>query len=142
RFRFSARVLKSPLRGGLAPGGPPWSRCRGRGARRPRSGWGSPNAAPGQGLSVGSSGRRVAGPRAATPPVAPEEALEVLPGGGQEGLGVHLGQAPEAEPAQAVPVLGLAEEGLDPHAALAQGLLVGRRALVGADSVEVRGPEG
>src|SRR5215203_2303201 len=75
------------------------------------------------------------------PPRAPvpkgEQPLDVLAGGDQERLGVHLLQPPEPESSQAVEVLGLGEQGLDPHPPLAQGLLVGEGPTVGPDPLDV-----
>ena len=81
-------------------------------------------------------------PRPAPPASLPEQPLQVLAGRDQQCLGVDLPEPSEPEAAQPVPVLGLAEERLDPHAALAEGLLVGGRALVRADAVDVVRPEG
>src|SRR5215213_11869653 len=50
-------------------------------------------------------------------------ALEVLPGGYQETLHVDVRQPAEQEPAELVPLLGLAKQRLDPDLPLAQGLL-------------------
>ena len=64
------------------------------------------------------------GPRAAPPPLPLEQALEVLPGGGEERLRVDLGESSQAEAPQPVPLFGLAEERLHPDLPLAEGLLV------------------
>src|SRR5215204_3619507 len=100
-----------------------------------------------EGTACRASGMRRRSPRwtqgrgLGRPPRAPvpkgEQPLDVLAGGDQERLGVHLLQPPEPESSQAVEVLGLGEQGLDPHPPLAQGLLVGEGPTVGPDPVDV-----
>jgi hypothetical protein len=68
--------------------------------------------------------------------------LEVLSGRDQERLDVHLGQAAQPEAAEAMPVLGLPEQGLHPHSSLAHGLLVRRSAVICPHTIQVRGMEG
>src|SRR5581483_7790986 len=58
--------------------------------------------------------------------------LEVLPGGAELALDVHLLQPPEPEFPQLVPLLGLAEERLNPDLALAHRPLIGRSRVVAA----------
>src|ERR671915_468345 len=81
--------------------------------------------------------RGATGPRPPAPAAAPEQALEVLPGGGQQGLAVHLRQPAQPEAPQPVPLLGLPEERLDPDGALARGLRVGLGGVVGAHAVKI-----
>src|SRR5215208_7320201 len=76
-------------------------------------------------------------PRSASPPSLPEEPLQVLAGRDQQRLGVHLPEPSQPEPLEAVPVLGLAEQRLDPDAPLAHGLSVGGGLVVPADTVQV-----
>src|SRR4051812_37069542 len=93
---------------------------------------------------VGTRGCGQGPARGVAPPPAGghEPALEVLPRRRQQALGVHLHQAAEAELAQAVPLLGLPEEGFDPHLPLTEGLLVGLGGVVAPHPVEVRLVEG
>src|SRR5918997_6580202 len=76
-------------------------------------------------------------PRSASPPSLPEEPLQVLAGRDQQRLGVHLPEPSQPEPLEAVPVLGLTEQRLDPDAPLAHGLSVGVGLVVSADTVQV-----
>lgn len=64
---------------------------------------------------------------AAAPAGRGQPALEVQAGRDEQPLDVDVEQAAQPEPAQAVPLLGLAEERLDPDPALAHRPLVGRR---------------
>ena len=66
-----------------------------------------------------------------------EQALQVLAGRDQQRLAVDLLQSPQAEPPQAVPVLGFGEQWLHPDLAFAHGLGVGLGGVVAADPVEV-----
>src|SRR5260221_7797672 len=56
-------------------------------------------------------------------------ALEILAGGDEQRLHVHVGQPAEQEPAELVPLFRLAEAWLDPDLALAHRLLVRLRRL-------------
>lgn len=79
-------------------------------------------------------------PTAAVPPApsAPtQQPFEVLCRSNPQRLAVDLRQTAQAEPAQPVPVLGLPEEGLDPHLPLPERLQVGRSALIAADLIPI-----
>ena len=111
----------------------PGAKCRGYQERR--GGRAGP-AGVGGGLSGGPC--RAARPRASAPAPAPEQALEVVPGGGQQGLAVHLRQPAQPEPSEPVPLLRLTEHGFDPDGPLAHRLRIRLRLVVRADSVEER----
>jgi hypothetical protein len=68
---------------------------------------------------------RSAGQRPASPSPLGEQSFEILARRYQEGLTIDAPQAPQAEPAQAMPLLGLGKQRLDPDLALAQRLLTG-----------------
>src|SRR5215210_4652834 len=74
-----------------------------------------------------------------SPPPAPglEQPFQVLASSDEQADHVDLGEATEAELAEAVPLFRLAEQRLDPDAALAHRPLVGSRLVVAADAVQV-----
>ena len=74
-------------------------------------------------------------PRPASPEL--KQPLYVLSGGRNQDLAVRPLQRPEPHPLQAVPLLGFAEERLDPHLPLAQALLAGLGLVVDAHPVYV-----
>ena len=155
--RSSARIL--PSDGRTAPAAPA---ARTRGVKRPEASpltnaanaagdseaagpWFTPQTrvrptgglAGGRPLGPVGHGQRATG-RVAPPPAGGDQpALEVLPGGAQERLGGHLREPADAEAPQAVPLLGLAEERLDPDRPLAHGSLIGLGRVVAPDPVEV-----
>src|SRR5215208_5096903 len=61
-----------------------------------------------------------------------EQPLDVLPRGGHQDLAVRPLQRPEPHPLHPMPLLGFAEERLDPHLPLAHGLLARLGFVVGA----------
>jgi hypothetical protein len=71
-----------------------------------------------------------------------QQALEVLASCHQQSLNVDVVQPAQAKAPQLVPVLRLAEERLDPHLAFPSGTLVLRRAVRGADAVDIVGVDG
>src|SRR5215218_11201295 len=68
-------------------------------------------------------------PRLVSPEL--EQPLYVLSGGRNQDLAVRPLQRPEPHPLHAVPLLGFAEERLDPHLPLSQGLFAGLGLVVG-----------
>src|SRR5262249_52057223 len=78
----------------------------------------------------------------ASPAGRREPPLQVLPHRDQQPRHVHLDDAPEAAPLQPVPLLRLAEERLDPDRALAHRLLVGGRAVIAPDALQIGLVEG
>src|SRR5215204_6764718 len=95
-----------------------------RGCRPPRRG----RCRKPQGLSLRQPPRSPAPER--------EQPLYVLARGDHQRLDVHPPEPPEPEAPYPVPLLGLPEERLNPHLALAQRLLVGLGLSVGANPFE------
>src|SRR2546425_11545783 len=73
-----------------------------------------------------------------SPPPLTEQSFQVLTGRRDERLAVHFPQSPETETPQAVPVLRLGEERLDPDVALADRLLTDRGRVIAAHAIQVR----
>src|SRR5687768_5121574 len=76
-------------------------------------------------------------PRSSSPAPGLEQPFQVLAGSDEQPNHVDLGEAPEAELAEAMPLFRLAEQRLDPDAALAHRLLVGGGRVVAPDAVEI-----
>src|SRR5215211_7159355 len=81
--------------------------------------------------------RSPARPRATSPTLFAEQALEILAGSDELGLEVDLLRSPESEAAQPVPVLGLGEERLDPDLPFAHRLRVRLGLVVAAHPVQI-----
>src|SRR3954469_20933798 len=73
-------------------------------------------------------------------PQAPgfEQPFQILASGNEQADHVDLGEATEAELAEAVPLFRLAEQGLDPDTPFAHRLPVGGGLVIAPDAVEIR----
>ena len=73
--------------------------------------------------AVGSTGHAPTRSRATSPASLRQPSLQILPVAIMQSLDIHVGEAPEPELRQPMPLLSFSEERLDPHAPLPHGLL-------------------
>jgi hypothetical protein len=91
---------------------------------------------------VESTDRAPARSRATSPPSLCQPPFEILPSCDQQSFDIHVGEAPEPELRQPVPLLRFREERFDPHAPFPHGLLERRRSVIAAHPLQVAGVEG
>ena len=78
-----------------------------------------------------------AGEVAAAPSTPRQEPFEVLSGCGHHSLAIHLRQPTQSEPSQAMPLLALTKQRLDPHLSLLLRLFVGGGLVIRRHTIQI-----